>query len=179
MIKIVAIGGSLRPFSITYQILVIMLKKIEARGASTQLIDLREMHLPFCHGGSDYSNFPQVDYLRDSIQTSSGLLIATPEYHGGLSGILKNAIDLIEEEHISGKAIGLISVLGGLSSANALNMMRVVFRHLHCWVLPQQVIIPNSQTVFDAQGHLIDEELNFRLEQLVDHLLNFVYKLKL
>jgi len=44
-----------------------------------------------------------------------------PEYHGGVSGVLKNALDLMGFEQLDSKVTGIISVLGGQSNSNALN----------------------------------------------------------
>ena len=113
------------------------------------------------------------------IQSSTGLLLATPEYHGNISGVLKNALDLLELKHMEGKVAGLIAVVGGVHSTNALNAMRLICRQLHCWVLPEQIAIPHAETSFDANGRLRDQEVEKRLDQLVDHLVAASWKLGL
>lgn len=175
--NIAALGGSLRPQSFTYRALELALKKVEARGISTKLIDLRKLHLPFCNGQSLYPDYPDVEVLRQSIQSAAGLLLATPEYHGDMSGVLKNAMDLLEDEHIIGKVVGLIAVVGGVHSTHAINTMRLVCRQLHCWVIPEQVVIPYSEESFNAQGELKDPELEERLEKMIEHLVAATRKL--
>jgi FMN reductase len=138
---------------------------------------LRNLHLPFCSGESSYPDYPDVELFRKTIQSANGLLLSTPEYHGTLSGVLKNALDLLEEQHIADKVVGLIAVVGGVYSTNALNAMRLVCRQLHCWVLPDQLVIPYSEESFNAQGELKDRELEKRLEKLVEHLATAVRKL--
>jgi FMN reductase len=177
MMKIAALGGSLRPQSLTYCALNLALKKIEAQGVSTNLIDLRKLHLPFCNGEPFYPNYPDVAVLRQSVQSANGLLLATPEYHGDISGVLKNAIDLLENEHITGKVVGLMAVVGGAHSTHAINTMRLVCRQLHCWVIPEQVIIPYSEESFDAQGEFKDSQLDERLERMIGHLIAATRKL--
>ena len=88
---------------------------MQSLGAEVEIIDLRKMKLPFCDGGSDYPDYPDVNVLRDKVKAADGLILATPEYHGSLSGVLKNALDLMSFEHLSDKVAGVISVLGGQS----------------------------------------------------------------
>jgi FMN reductase len=175
--KIVALGGSLRPQSLSYRVLELALKKVEHHAIPTELIDLRKLNLPFCNGKWVYSDHPDVEVLRQSVQSATGLLLATPEYHGNMSGVLKNALDLLEEEHITGKVVGLIAIVGGVHSTNALNTMRLICRQLHCWVLPEQLVIPYSEENFDAQGELKDRLFEERLEKLVEHLVVATRKL--
>ena len=66
MVKIVGIGGSLRSESYTYQALRITAQRIEALGAEVEILDLREMKLPFCDGGDEYLGYPDEKIARDS-----------------------------------------------------------------------------------------------------------------
>lgn len=175
--KIVALGGSLRPQSLSYRTLELALKKAADHDVSTEMIDLRTLHLPFCNGESSYPDYPDVDVLRKTIQSADGLLLSTPEYHGTMSGVLKNALDLLEEQHIMGKVVGLIAVVGGAHSTNAVNAMRLICRQLHCWVLPDQFVIPYSEESFNVQGELKERELESRLEKFIEHLVIAVRKL--
>ena len=95
MVKIVGIGGSLRPKSYTYQALKLAAERVQVLGASVEILDLRTMQLPFCHGGDDYPDYPDVERLRQCVKEADGLILATPEYHGSVSGVLKNALDLM------------------------------------------------------------------------------------
>lgn len=175
--KIVGLGGSLRPQSLSYRTLELALRKASNHNISTELIDLRKLHLPFCSGESLYSDYPDVEVLRKTIQSANGVLLSTPEYHGTMSGVLKNALDLLEEQHIAGKVVGLIAAVGGVHSTNALNAMRLVCRQLQCWVLPEQLVIPYSEESFNVQGELKDQELEKRLEKLIEYFVSAVRKL--
>ena len=93
MVKIVGIGGSLRSESYTYQALRITAQRIEALGAEVEILDLREMKLPFCDGGDEYLGYPDVKKLQETVKQADGLILAPPEYHGGMSGLLKNALE--------------------------------------------------------------------------------------
>lgn len=177
MVKIVALGGSLRPHSLSYRILELALQKVSDKGIAIEMIDLRQLRLPFCSGASSYPDYPDVEYLQKTIQSANGVLLSTPEYHGNMSGVLKNALDLLEVKHITGKVAGLIAVVGGAHSTSALNTMRLICRQLHCWVIPDQLVIPYSEESFNAQGKLKDEGLERKLEKLLEHLIGAIQKL--
>lgn len=177
--NLIAIGGSLRFDSYTYQILKIALQQLEKKEIKSTLLDLRQMKLPFCTGEQEYLSYPDVETFRQQVKSAQGILLATPEYHGSVSGVLKNALDLLDEEHCRGKVVGLIAVAGGVHSTNAINTLRIICRHLHCWVLPEQLVIAQAQQSFDAEGNLIDPALRERLDQLLDHLIEAMQRLGL
>jgi len=72
----------------------------------TEIIDLRKLSLPFCNGGDDYSDYPDVAKMQQTVKSAAGLILATPEYHGSVSGVMKNALDLMSFEELSGKVAG-------------------------------------------------------------------------
>lgn len=170
--KIVGIGGSLRQNSQTHQALKLALRHVEGLGVEGELIDLRTLHLPFCDGSADYPSHPDVAKFRDKVSGANGFIVATPEYHGSLSGVLKNALDLLEEGHVEGKVFLLIGVLGGEHSTNAVNTLRTICRHLHAWVIPEQLVIPNAYQAFDSAGELVDGSLTKRLHKCVQSLVD-------
>ena len=170
MVKIVGIIGSLRQDAYSGLAMQSAMKRIEALGATAEILDLREMKLPFCDGGSEYPDFPDVTVLRDKVKAADGLILATPEYHGSMSGVLKNALDLMSFEHLSGKMTGLISVLGGQSNSNALNDLRIVVRWVHGWVIPEQIAIGQAWQAFDSEGKLKDDKLAERFDKFVQSL---------
>ncbi|HEY9627823.1 MAG TPA: NADPH-dependent FMN reductase [Coleofasciculaceae cyanobacterium] len=178
MVKIVGIAGSLRPDSYSQQALKIVAERLRALGAEVELLDLRELNLPFCDGSDEYPNYPDVEKIRQAVLGADGVILVTPEYHGSLSGVLKNALDLMGFEHFSGKVTGLISVLGGQSNSNALNDMRTILRWIHAWTIPEQVAIAQAWKAFDQDGNLQDESLSKRLDALAQSLIENTQKLR-
>lgn len=178
MVKIVGISGSLRDSSYTALALQQAITRVEALGAEVELLDLRKLNLPFCNGGDDYPGYPDVIKLRDSVKEADGLILATPEYHGSVSGVIKNALDLMSFEHLSDKVTGLISVLGGQSNSNALNDLRIIMRWVHAIVIPEQIAIGQAWQAFDREGKLLDEKLSQRFDQFAQSLVDHTRKLK-
>jgi FMN reductase len=102
--KIVGISGSLRPGSYTTLAVSLALTGAEEMKCETKLINLRDYQLMFCDGKDDESHFPQdVFRLREEVKHAEGIILGTPEYHGGYSGVLKNALDLMGFEELREK----------------------------------------------------------------------------
>ncbi len=91
----------------------IALAGAEEMGATAELVDLGDYDLPFCTGEDRTEEKPGVLRLRQRVSEASGVILATPNYHGTLSGVLKNALDLMSIREFEGKVVGLIGVSGG------------------------------------------------------------------
>lgn len=178
MVKIIGIIGSLRPDSYSASALNQAVSRVQALGVEAEILDLRNMTLPFCDGGNDYPEYPDVEVLREKVKTADGLILATPEYHGSLSGVLKNALDLMSFEHLSQKVTGLISVLGGQSNSNALNDLRIIVRWVHGVVIPEQIAVGQAWQAFDSEGNLKDDKLADRFDKFAQSLVNYTTKLQ-
>jgi NAD(P)H-dependent FMN reductase len=178
MVKLVGIAGSLREGSYSHQALAIAVQKAQDLGAEVTVLDPRHLDLPFCDGSGDYSAHPDVGRLQQTVADADGLILATPEYHGSVSGVLKNVLDLMSFDQLDGKVVGAISVLGGQSNSNALNDLRTIARWVHAWVIPEQVAIAQAWKAFDKDGKLQDEKLDERLDKLVQSLVENTQKLR-
>lgn len=149
---IVGIVGSLRNDSKTRVAVQVALEGAAESGATTHLIDLRDYDLPYCND-DDTVDPPDVIRLRREVGAAQGLILGTPEYHGGYSGVLKNAIDLMGFDEFEGKVIGLVGVSGGsLGASQALQGLRGIGRALHAWVIPQQASVPEASSELAADS---------------------------
>ncbi|MDJ0730563.1 MAG: NADPH-dependent FMN reductase [Crocosphaera sp.] len=178
MVKFVAINGSLRPNSYSALAVQVAITRIEALGEEVEFLDLRTMNLPLCHGGKEYDEYPDVEKLRQTVKAADGLILATPEYHGSVSGVMKNALDLMSFEELSGKVTGLISVLGGQPNSNALNHLRLIMRWVHAWVIPEQIAIGQAWQIFNEEGKLMDKKLSERFDKFAMSLVENTRKLQ-
>ncbi len=167
-IRVVGICGSLREASYTRLALRVALQGAEEVGAQTHLVDLRDYDLALCDGRRDENTYPDgVLQMRQNVAEAHGILLGTPVYHGGFSGVLKNALDLMGFREFEGKMIGLVGVSGGRTGAvHALNTLRSIGRALHAWVIPEEVSIPEAWNAFDVAGRPKDPELEQRLNDL-------------
>ena len=163
-IRVTGVCGSLRPGGSTKMALSVALRGASEYEVDTSLIELRDYELVFC-GEVDEADYPpDVFRLREDLRESQGIILGTPEYHGSLSGVLKNMLDLMGPDEFEGKIVGLVGVAGGHTGAiNSLNTMRAIGRNLHCWVLPQEVSVADSSSAFNDDGTVTDPAIEERL----------------
>jgi len=173
-IRITGICGSLSENGATLKALKVALSGAAEYEAETELLELRDLNLVF------YGSIPPDDYppdvlkLRQAIRNSRGIILATPEYHGSLTGALKNMLDLMSIDDFETKIIGLVGVAGGqIGAINSLNTMKTICRNLHSWVLPQEVSIANSGQAFNSEGNAVDPALEDRLRNIGRQVVKF------
>jgi NAD(P)H-dependent FMN reductase len=173
--KVITLCGSLRPDSTTHFALALAAAGARAAGAEVDALDLRDFDLPFCDGRSDEASYGgDTAAFKARVAAADALLVGSPEYHGSLSGALKNALDLLGPQHLRGKLIGLLATARGPAGAvNTLNHLRHISRWVEAWVLPTQVSIPEAQEAFDDAGVAVREGLDVELRQLGSELVRF------
>ena len=174
-IIVLGISGSLRSGSITRRAVDIALEGAQEFGAETQHIDLLAYDLKFSDLGAPVTP-DNVLRLRQKLQSVQGMVVGTPEYHGGLSGVLKHTLDLMGFKEFEGKMLGLVGISGGkMGATNSLNSLRTVGRSLHAWVVPEQVSLPEAWRLFDHAGKLKDPEIAERLKEVGRQVARFAY----
>ena len=152
--NILSICGSIRPDSTTARALALASDAAASAGAEVRIIDLGGLSLPYCDGRDDERSYPG-DALKfmDAVDWADGLLIGSPNYHGSLTGVLKNALDLLGPDAIRDKLVGLLATARGEAGAmNTLNHTRHICRWMNGWVIPAEVSIPRAQDAFSEDG---------------------------
>ncbi|MEC3885659.1 NADPH-dependent FMN reductase [Halobacillus sp. HZG1] len=128
------------------------------------LVDLSMLDLPLFNGEESQGNNPSVQWLRRVVSEADRFIWVSPEYHNGMSGALKNALEYLSGGHFKGKPTLLFAVSGGgKGGINALNQMRTVGRGLYATVAPEQLI-------FDPE-HFEGNRLKSEMEEKLDLLL--------
>ena len=162
-IHVVAVSGSLRDESYTRPALRTALDAAERAGASTELIDLRDLDVQLFDADDDEAG--DAPELARRIGEADSILLGTPMYHGSYSSVLKTALDYCGFDEFENKTVGLLAVAGGSFPVAALDHLRVVCRALDAWVLPHQAAVPNAHRRFEGR-ELVDEDLRRRVETL-------------
>ena len=172
--KIIGISGSLRANSISQAFLEFLLRNMEERGFVTSEADLKILNLPLYNPkeGEEEINLSAYKKMMDE---ADGILIINPEYHGSISGALKNALDYLEAKKMAGKVAALVSILGGEAGGFSLEHLSTVARKLHLFVSPATLIIPKCETNIGKEGEPSTKELKERVGTFLD---KFEFSLK-
>lgn len=174
--KIVGISGSMNADSTTKKAVSIVLDAAKTAGAKVELIHLGEWPMPIYDNREDSSTYPKVvhDFIQ-KITEADGLVIGSPEYHGTMTGALKNSLDFLEGRHLRDKQVAIIGVAGGsMGATNTVNTLQLIMRNLHAWPLPASPSIPNAYNAFTPEGKLKDERLQARFELLGKQLVQYI-----
>jgi len=160
---VVGIAGSLRDESYTRVAIERALEAASAAGASTDLIDLRNLDLPVFD--ADDREAGDAAELQRRIDEADSILLGTPVYHGSYSSALKNALDYCGFDEFEKKTVGLLGVAGGSFPITALEHLRSVCRALDCWVIPHQAALPSARNAIE-DGTFVDSSLEERVATL-------------
>ena len=161
-VKILGLSGSYGLSSKNGMLVQLALAEAKSAGADVQIWDLVEKPLPLVGEEGSWDS-PNVKEFQELAKSCDGFLVSSPEYHGCMSGVMKNTFDWLYSEHVSGKAFGLMSTLGGQSNSNTLNQMRICVRWVHGWAVPEQVAVGKVKEAFDEDGNLVDEKIMERV----------------
>jgi FMN reductase len=169
---ILGIGGTPRAGSSSEKALAISLRAAAAEGGETIMIGGTGLMLPMYNPGLE-ERTPEALFLLDSIRRADGLIIASPAYHGSLSGLIKNALDYTEDlraderVYLNGMAIGLIVCAGGWQAAGqTLGALRDIVHALRGWPTPLGATLNTSTRLFDETGECLDLSSKFQLEEV-------------
>lgn len=171
---VVGIGGTLRDGSTGLRALERALLAAEEAGATTELLDLRELDPPMYQPGRPLEEYGEnVRRLVEAMRAADAMLWSTAAYHGTLAGVTKNALDFAqflardEKPYLQDKVVGLIATAGGnMAAVNAINAMTNVVHALRGVAAPLSVPVAQSWKAFDEEGGISDEEVAGRLESL-------------
>lgn len=176
-VNVVGIGGSLRLGSQSECALRIVLAGAEAAGARTTAISGSGLMLPFYDPALVPSPPPElVSALRDA----DGVILVSPGYHGTVSGLVKNALDYIEDlredprVYLDNTPWGCISCAYGWQAAvGTLGQLRSIGHALRAWPTPLGVAINSADKIWAETGELADGTVRGQLEMLATQLLTF------
>lgn len=150
MITVLGVSGSLRQPSHTHTLLETALGAARDTGARVELLDLHALHLPQ-YDPSIRETDPRVTEMRERFADADAYLIGTPEYHGSLSGSLKNLLDFLYEE-VNGKLFGFVVSTGSGQAESTHAHLQTIIAHYHAWSLPYGITAELAD--FDAMGSL-------------------------
>jgi FMN reductase len=178
---IVGIGGTTRPNSTSERALTKALEAAERAGARTRLFSGAFLARLPIYDPACGDPVPEVGELLAAVREADGILVATPGYHGSVSGLIKNALDTLEglradrQPYFEGRAVGLIVTADGWQACGTtLSALRTIIHALRGWPTPLGVTFnPSAGALFNEAGDLAEARDIAQIDLLVRQVLEF------
>jgi FMN reductase len=150
-IRIVVVNGSVRPGNYTSKASALVVHELRSRpDVTVDVVDpaVHELAVPGA------APTPATKALQALVAAATGVVLATPEYHGSFSSVMKLVIENLGfPSALAGKPVALLGVAsGGIGAIKSLEHLRGVCAHVGAIVLPLPISVANVQRVFDADG---------------------------
>jgi chromate reductase, NAD(P)H dehydrogenase (quinone) len=112
----------------------------------------------------------------DAVLQSSGLHVVTPEYNGGIPGVLKYFIDMLKfPESFERRPVCFVGVAAGIWGAlRPVEQLQAIFGYRNAFIYPERVFLPQIHALLDEHGRLSNAELLKRLRAQVEGFVDFV-----
>jgi FMN reductase len=168
--KIVAIGGTVSPTSATELALRGAMASAITHGATVQLFDGAYLaNLPH-YRSANYCTDDGAE-LVEAVRQADGVIIAAPGYHGTISGVVKNALDYLEDlardtrPYLDGRAVGLLATAyGDQATMSTMQTLRSIVHALRGWPTPMGATIRTYPGLFSVDGECLDDRVRMQLD---------------
>ncbi|MEX0409013.1 NAD(P)H-dependent oxidoreductase [Aquibium sp. LZ166] len=175
---IVGIGGTTRIGSSSETALRHVLSICQSLGSTTELIAGPLLDLPMYDPSDDHRS-PSARRLVQSLRNADGIIVSSPSYHGALSGVIKNALDYVEDmrddprPYFDGRAVGIVvTAFGAQGLGTTLIGLRSIIHALRGWPTPYAAAI-NSQTKPFVNGRPANAEIESQLGTVATQVVQF------
>jgi FMN reductase len=158
--RVLGVGSSLRNKASSTTALSIALNLASKYGAETRLFDLRQNKLPLYDPGENNSSL-EIKKIQEDVSWADALILSTPDYHGSMSGAMKNFLDYFWAE-FAGKTFGYICA-SHEKGLTAMDQMRTAVRQCYGWSMPYGVSLNDSEDFTDGK---MNPKLESRLDML-------------
>lgn len=172
MRNIVCISGTSRPGNYTFRALALVVDELEKAGEKLTVFDARDLTLAF--PGQDETE--DSVHLRAAVTEASGIVLASPEYHGGICAMTKLIIENLGfPSKLAGKPVACIGVAAGrIGAIKSLEQLKGICSHVGAIVVPGSVSIAGVQRVFDDDGKCQDEGSDNALRGVAQAMIGFL-----
>lgn len=167
---VVGIGGTPRAGSSTETALRCALRAAEAVGARTALVAGAELATLPLYDPEQPERGAVARRLVEELRAADGVVVASPGYHGSVSGLVKNALDYIEDlrddprAYLAGLPFGIIATGAGHQAiGSTLSALRDIAHALRAWPTPLGAGVRTAGRLFDEHGECLDERVAFQL----------------
>ncbi len=175
-IRIVVINGSMRPGNYTSMASALVVDELKKDPRVTvDVINPADYHLPF-PGTNPHAE--GTKRLQEEVKNATAVILATPEYHGSVSSVMKLVIENLGFPSVlAGKPVALLGVAAGsIGAIKALEQLRSICSHIGAIVLPLPVSVPNVQNVLDSSGHPLDPAVEKLVRSVATNLMGYIHQ---
>jgi FMN reductase len=141
-------------------------------GCSASLLTGTDLDLPI-FDPSSIERPRKVLRLLDAVRAADGLVIASPGYHGSVSGMVKNALDYLEDlrndqrSYLQDVPVGcIVSAAGWQACGATLAALRAIVHALRGWPTPMGVTFNSTAQAFSGDGTCTDDDLKQNLVEV-------------
>jgi chromate reductase len=173
-IHIVVINGSVRPGNYTSMASALVVDELHKNPkVAVELIDPGALNLPL--PGTN-PNAPGTKLLQQKVTEATGVILATPEYHGSFSSVMKLVIENLGYPSVlAGKPVALLGVAAGsIGAIKSLEHLRSVVSHVGAVALPLPVSVANVAGVFDKDGKPLDAGVERHIRSVATNLMHYI-----
>ncbi len=177
--SVVGIGGSRRPGSSTERVIAAVLTELENRGAAIKMYDGESLLFPHYEPGAPLTP-AAADYIA-TVRAADAIVLGSPGYHGGISGLVKNAVDYLEElrddpaPYLDGKAVGCVTTAYGWQAAvSTLSALRQTVHALRGWPTPYGIAMNVANGLCSFDGRFLDRQADESVSIVADQIMQFV-----
>lgn len=175
-IRVVLINGSARPGNYTGKALALVADEFQKHPqVRTEIVEAGRLGLPLPGLDPDHA---AAKALREMVQGAAAVVLATPEYHGSYSSVIKLAIENMGfPSMLAGKPVALLGVAAGaIGAVKSLESLRGVVSHVGALALPLAVSVANVQKVFDEQGRCLDAGVERHVRRVATGVLDYLHQ---
>ena len=174
-VNVLGVAGSMREQSYSIRGLKMVLEETKKYNAESYMLEVRKINLPFYDPSeitSDNSsnNNNVLERITTTLRWADVFVLASPDYHGSMSGGMKNFLDYFWEE-FAGKTFGYI-VASHEKGLTVADQMRTAVRQCYGWSMPYNISI-NGEKDFDSKGNLVNSALAKRIKMLARDLVTY------
>jgi NAD(P)H-dependent FMN reductase len=172
--------GTNRPGSFTRKIGREIEGIYRSLGVELRVLDLAELPSEIFQPSSYQEKPKSFRPFSDGILEADGLVVVTPEYNGGLPGVLKYFIDMLKfPESFDRRPVCFVGLGAGTWGAlRPVEQLQMIFGYRNAYLYPERVFLPRVGELLDGDGRLRDEEVRGRLRQQAVGFVEFVERIK-
>src|SRR5213594_4720499 len=145
-----------------------------------RVLDLAQLP-PEIFSPASYAEKPRTfQPFAEAVLQAAGLHVVTPEYNGGIPGILKYFIDMLKfPESFERRPVCFTGLAAGIWGAlRPVEQLQAIFGYRNAYVYPERVFLPDISDLLSEDGRLKDADLVKRLRAQAVGYVEFVEKLK-